>query len=341
MGMGGNSNTDPLLVKYIAFEAIEDGTFSFTKDGLSYSLDGDTWSSLTANTPTPTIVAGSKIYFKGNLSQAGNGYDGIGLFSSTNKFNAMGNVASLTYGDNAEGTTSLKSGYVYSRLFKNCINLVNASGLVMSATTLEKGCYYEMFYGCTSLENAPNLLAETLPQYCYRSMFQGCTSLVNTPLIGAVTAGMQSCDSMFYGCTSLVNSCELNVTTTAERCFQNMFLNCSSLVNAPSILPAKTLTGRNTYGDMFSNCTSLEIAPILPATELITYCYYGMFYNCSRLRYVKMLATTNVGSGYTDNWLANVASTGTFVKNAAANWQVAGHSGIPNNWTVETETVNN
>lgn len=46
--------------------------------------------------------------------------------------------------------------------------------------------------------------------------------------------------------------------------------------------------------------------------------------------------TTTPTPSYTSSWLNNVSSTGTFVKNSAATWNVTGSSGIPNNWTVET-----
>ena len=39
---------------------------------------------------------------------------------------------------------------------------------------------------------------------------------------------------------------------------------------------------------------------------------------------------------YTNNWVNGVASTGTFVKNSAATWDVTGTNGIPTGWTVET-----
>ena len=45
--------------------------------------------------------------------------------------------------------------------------------------------------------------------------------------------------------------------------------------------------------------------------------------------------TTTPGP-YTQNWLYNVSSTGTFVKNSAATWNVSGASGIPSGWTVQT-----
>ena len=49
--------------------------------------------------------------------------------------------------------------------------------LALPATTLTEGCYYSMFYGCSSLTSAPALPATTLPLWCYAFMFQGCTSL--------------------------------------------------------------------------------------------------------------------------------------------------------------------
>jgi hypothetical protein len=35
-------------------------------------------------------------------------------------------------------------------------------------------------------------------------------------------------------------------------------------------------------------------------------------------------------------WVKGVASSGTFVKNSAATWDVTGVNGIPSGWTVET-----
>jgi hypothetical protein len=46
--------------------------------------------------------------------------------------------------------------------------------------------------------------------------------------------------------------------------------------------------------------------------------------------------TTTPSTTYTYNWVAGVASTGTFVKNASATWDVSGVNGIPSGWTVET-----
>jgi hypothetical protein len=62
-------------------------------------------------------------------------------------------------------------------LFYNCSNIINVSSNFLPATTLAKGCYASMFYGCTSLTTAPELPATMLKNSCYSSMFQGCPKL--------------------------------------------------------------------------------------------------------------------------------------------------------------------
>jgi hypothetical protein len=90
---------------------------------------------------------------------------------------------------------------------------------------------------------------------------------------------------------------------------------------------------------MFYECTSLTTAPELPATTLTESCYENMFYGCTNLKYIKALFTTTPSNTYTSNWVKNVASTGTFVKNTAATWNVTRSNGIPEGWTVETVTA--
>ena len=64
-----------------------------------------------------------------------------------------------------------------------------------------------------------------------------------------------------------------------------------------------------------------------------------MFYGCTSLNYVKCLAVNRV---YTDdtveNWLAGVASSGTFVKNPNKQTWPRSSSGVPEGWTVVDAT---
>ena len=137
---------------------------------------------------------------------------------------------------------------------------------------------------------------------------------------------------LFNGCTQLVTAPELPATVLTSGCYYKMFQGCTSLTAAPA-LPATTLADM-CYISMFKDCTSLTAAPELPAENLKSWCYRAMFEGCTNLNYVKAAFTTTPGSNTTD-WLKGVASTGTFVKNPAATWDVTGVSGVPTGWTVE------
>ena len=326
--------------EYLTFEALEEGTFKFSKAGLSYSTDnGDTWTALDANTATPTINAGNEIMFKGEMTPGTrSGNFGIGTFSAVGTFNASGNIMSLLYGDDFIGQTDLtQKKYAFYELFKSNNWLIDASNLILPATALATSCYQNMFYNCASLTTAPELPATTLAGSCYNGMFSGCTSLTTAPELPATTLKSSCYQNMFSDCTSLTTAPELPATTLATYCYQDMFSDCTSLTTAPE-LPATTLANY-CYNGMFIGCTSLTTAPELPATTLATYCYNGMFQNCSRLNYIKAMFTTPPSNTYTRQWVSGVSSTGTFVKNSAATWTTTGVNGVPTGWTVETASA--
>lgn len=62
-----------------------------------------------------------------------------------------------------------------------------------------------------------------------------------------------------------------------------------------------------------------------------------MFQDCTSLNYIKANFTTTPSSTYTNNWVNNVAPTGTFVKNHNASWDVTGNNGVPTGWTVTND----
>ena len=227
---------------YLTFTAQESGTFKFTKDGLSYSTNGYTWTALVANTPTPTIAAGDTIYFKGTMTPAQ--ISGIGTFSSTGNFTVSGNIMSLLYGNNLVGKTSLSGkGYAFSQLFKNCTKLKSIDDLSLPATTLATGCYRYMFQDCTGLTSIPTgfLPATTLANCpnCYDSMFYGCTGLTSIPsdLLPATTLEIYCYSAMFFDCTGLTSipSGLLPATILAQGCYYYMFYHCSKITTAPDL----------------------------------------------------------------------------------------------------------
>lgn len=222
-------------------------------------------------------------------------------------------------------------------MFDGCANLTTAPEL--PATTLADSCYAGMFYGCTSLTTAPELPATILTSWCYKGMFYGCTRLTTVPTTLPATTLKDYCYSdMFYDCTRLTTAPELPATTLASNCCDSMFQGCTSLTTAPE-LPATTLA-IDCYLEMFYGCTSLTTAPDLPATTLVDRCYRRMFDGCTKLNYIKMLATNISASSCLYMWVNDVASSGTFVKNKNATWNVTGVHGIPSGWTVVNDTDN-
>ena len=357
---------------YLTFVALQDGQFGFNtsiSNVISYSLDeGKTWTELENGSHTPTVTAGNKIMWKGELEEIDE-RNGVGSFGSSGRFDVQGNVMSLLYGDNFEEQTNTSrlvylfckvilqlevgneyypcavvnaknlvlpattlSAYCYGRMFYNCTSLTTAPELL--ATTLAEGCYNGMFDGCTSLVTAPSVLpATTLAGNCYENMFSTCTSLTVAPELPATTLAILCYQNMFEGCTSLTTAPELPATTLAEGCYGSMFYNCTSLTDAPE-LPATTLADW-CYDGMFINCTSLTTAPELPATTLAESCYGGMFYGCTNLNSITCLATNIPATNCTLDWVNGVSANGTFVKAASMTGWTTGVSGIPNGWTVQ------
>lgn len=206
MGQGGHIDYSQ---QYLTFTAVGGQSRFYYEDGegtnaLSYSLDGgSTWTALAKNTNTPYIQDGASIMWKADGISVGRNY-GIRFYApNSSGWVVSGNIMSVLHGDNFIGQTTLTVNYQFEKLFYECTSLRDASNLILPATTLTSGCYYQMFYGCTSLVNAPVLPATTLSVDCYSDMFHGCTSLVNAPVLPAPTLTQRCYMQMFYGCSSL------------------------------------------------------------------------------------------------------------------------------------------
>ena len=120
---------------------------------IEYSTDKTVWNTFGTTSTTAltrTLAPGDKVYLRCSAEK---------WASSTSKFNIItgvskvsGNAMSLLYGSNFTGEeTSFQSGsrYIFTLLFYNNTRLVNASKLLLPATTLAESCYSDMFNGCT------------------------------------------------------------------------------------------------------------------------------------------------------------------------------------------------
>ena len=128
--------------EYLTFEALEDGTFTFTMTSnlspsyvpsISYSIDnGETWITTTnvsnqdVIVTTPTIAQGNKVLWKSTAKQFCVNTEtypgskiGYGSFTSTGNYNVSGNIMSLLYSDNFSERIDLPTPAYSSNYYGN------------------------------------------------------------------------------------------------------------------------------------------------------------------------------------------------------------------------------
>ena len=192
------------------------------------------WEKYTAGDVITLANRNDKVYFRGSRSQQD--FDNYIQFNLTGKLSAGGNINSLLSPDesvykNITDYTTFETAneQTFYSLFFNQTSLYDASLLKLNTHNLATHCYNNMFTGCTSLTQAPELPATTLANSCYGCMFYGCTSLVQAPELPATTLANDCYNNMFTGCTSLTQAPELPATTLASSCYYFMFYGCTNL----------------------------------------------------------------------------------------------------------------
>lgn len=314
---------------------------------LQYSLNNGDWTEFTVNASGYKFVvpSGSTIRFRGANTSYADEYNSITLKNSTVDFSVRGNIMSLLYGSNFSTATTLPADYTFKELFSGCTGLTSILYLKLPAFTLTKGCYQQMFDGCTAITTTPTLPATELAYDCYYGMFNNCKSLITAPALPVKKLKSRCYSSMFSGCKSLQFTPTLPATDLVKGCYYGMFAGCTNLTSVTD-LPAE-IVPEEAYAYMFHNCTSLVKAPVLPA-KVLSYknCYAHMFDGCTSLNYIKSAAEfirpwPDNANGATKGWVNDVSPTGTFEKNANFTGWTSGVNGIPNGWDREEVTVDN
>ena len=291
------SEEEKLLGTPLTFEITSAGNIVWKANNtaytvtLEYSKNGGEWSGITSTTggTSISVSAGDTIQFRcgtddgyATMSSSSSRYN---TFSGTTAgFKVKGNIMSLLSKDNFATADTLQSAYTFAYLLQDCTGLVDASKLILPATTLAERCYNAMFSSCRNLTTAPELPATTLTQYCYSGMFS-YTSLTAAP--------------------------ELPATTLDGYCYAYMFSNCTGLTTAPE-LPATTLAP-GCYGFMFSWSTSLNyIKAMFTTTPSSSYTYNWVSGVASSGTFVKNSAatwTTTGDNGIPNGWTVETAAS--------------------------------
>ena len=199
---------EEVVGKYLTFDMITSGTVyyiansdSVTGKTIEYSINGGNWNRMTSSLSGVTfdVNQGDSVRFRGDN-------EGYGIMNSHTKlictadFNIIGNIMSLINSTNFSELYTV--GYhTFDSFFRGSenwldidCNVVDASELLLPATTLGDSSYSELFFGCTKLVKAPVLPATTLAKSCYWGMFWYCTSLTEIKCYAT--------DISAVGCTS-------------------------------------------------------------------------------------------------------------------------------------------
>jgi len=297
---------------YLTFFIKSDGNLYWKADDnvftrvIEYNKNNEGWVSITsdANPQAIPVLNGDVVEFRGDNATYTNDDNKSNKISASTDCDIYGNIMSMI---DSTGFTSLFTlDQNVTRTFRNffdAVPVIDASKLILPATTLATHCYWNMFRNCKKLVQVPELPAMVLSDYCYLEMFNGCSSLSIPPELPAMTLANYCYALMFNNCTGLTTAPQLPARTMSEACYVGMFNGCTSLTVAPK-LPATTLA-KNCYGrdsssgptgGMFEGCTGLIAAPELPAMSLAPYCYQLMFRNC-RLTSAPVLPATDLADG--------------------------------------------
>lgn len=196
-------------------EAIDNIAVVFT-NACEYSRDNISWASL-AKSASVKAAPGEKIYYRATgLTNINN--DGIGAFRiTTGNCNVGGNIMSMVYGADFEGKTQLTLDSHLAGMFAQQSTIIDASKLILPATTLTSYCYASLFSRCTNLIKGPTISAITLVSNCLYYAFYGCTNLSYIKALFKTTPGTSYTQNWLSGVAAngiFVKNREASWTTT-------------------------------------------------------------------------------------------------------------------------------
>lgn len=167
---------DPLTV-----EALGDGTLTFADhvptDNLYVKVNGGDSQVMTADNKSVTVSQGDKVQLF-NTSASVYYKTATYLFKTDFDYNISGNINSMYYGNDFIGKED-NGGigqFMFSYWFYNN-RVVDASKLILPYKILELSYYNWLFYGCSKLTIAPELIAKIVKNGGYANLFRKCSSI--------------------------------------------------------------------------------------------------------------------------------------------------------------------
>lgn len=211
-------------------------------DGMQYDIGEGKQTINDVNEISIDVSPGNWVRFYGDGTRIKD-YSSTNIVS-TNNVELSGNIMSLVDEENFATITTME-GASFAGLFAGNTCPINASSLLLPATTLSENCYSGMFAGCSGMDDTPTELpALTLAKGCYSNMFEGCGMLSEAPHLPA-TELVDSCYfNMFDGCSYLYQLTCLATTINGTDCTTNWLNEVSntSPFGDPTFTKAKGAT---------------------------------------------------------------------------------------------------
>jgi hypothetical protein len=186
-------------------------------DGMKYDI-GEGKQTINGESEISIYVSpGNEVRFYGDGTNIKD-YSSTNIVSSYN-VELSGNIMSLVDEDNFDTITTMV-GASFAGLFAGNEFGIDASGLLLPATTLSENCYSGMFAGCSGMSATPvELPALTLAKGCYSNMFEGCSQIPEAPHLPATELVTECYKNMFFGCGTLEQvTCLATTIPTGKDC---------------------------------------------------------------------------------------------------------------------------
>lgn len=282
-------------------------------------------------TVTATTDAGTYVYEKPDVTFSNGQYYAVNL----KMVKSCTTPLTFEWFDDDNGYVTISnyhSGYLWYKVGNDEWTRCNEDNTSISLTKNQT----VIFRGDNATSNGENYTQIYTNGKCY--VYGNIMSLVKG-------ATLDSDNKMVEKDFSAARTLEYEHTFDQLFCYGENSQNIYSHDTKVLVLPATSLKPY-CYNMMFEGCSNLVRAPELPASIIPNYAYNEMFFNCTNLNYIKCLATNISATDCTNNWVYNVAESGTFVVNSTLTitgesptyktvWgEYRGDSGIPEGWTV-------
>ena len=161
-------------------------------------------------------------------------------------------------------------------------------------------CKYGANAGC-SWQTYTSGTAINLENVGDKVMFRGTNNFYSTTISGHSNFSCSASCFIYGNIMSLIDKDNMTTATFTtpgwdQQVFQYLFngnTNIDIHTSRDLVLPATELVS-NCYSGMFKGCTGLTKAPALPATTLASGCYSNMFCNCSNLETAPVLPASTL-----------------------------------------------